>query len=324
MEDALSEAREARVLIGRCLSGDPQAVQQFQQKYGELIYGYPIRVYRTPPEDAGDFYVFAFQNGRLFRRLRTFEGRAPLRAYLLGFVLDDLVLEWKRGERKVETVSIEGLGEFADTNPPSIATGAGEGPHPVGQGSLDDLLATLAPAKAVVMKLLYVEDYELKAADVNYVAEVSGRDVPDVLAAVARLRATVREREAGLKKVEDGIDAVNAWIRLYERRVARITDDLGSLPPATGAAARLRAELAQLEQKMERRQQQRVRLMAQAQRRKVTAPYKEIAMILNTSVGNVCSQIARVRREVMLKSGRRYSGLEKPDEKGVRSGGRNY
>jgi RNA polymerase sigma factor (sigma-70 family) len=323
MEDALSEAREARELIGRCLSGDPGAVQQFQQKYGELIYGYPIRVYRTPAEDAGDFYVFAFQNGRLFRRLRTFEGRAPLRAYLLGFVLDDLVLEWKRGERKVETVYVEGLGEFPDTSS-SSATGAGAVAPSASRGSLDDILATLSPPKAVVMKLLYVEDYDLKAADVDYVAGVSGRSVPDVLAAVARMRATVREREAGLKKVEDGIDAVESWIRLYERRAARITDDLGSLPPTTGAAARLRAELAQLEQKMERRQQQRARLAAQAQRRKVTAPYKEIAMILNTSVGNVCSQIARVRREIMAKSGGRYSGIEKPDEKGVPSRGRNY
>lgn len=324
MEDPLSEAREARALIGRCLSGDPEAVKQFQQKYGELIYGYPMRVYRTPAEDAGDFYVFAFQNGRIFRRLRTFEGRAPLRAYLLGFVLDDLVLEWKRGERKVETVSIEGLGEFPDTTIPASPPVADDGPRPAGQGSLDDLLAALSPAKAVVMKLLYVEDYELRAADVTYVAEVSGRSVPDVLAAVARLRATVREREAGLKKVEDGIEAVQAWVRLYERRMERITEDLASLPPNNGAAIRLRAELAQLEQKMERRQQQRVRLTAQAQRRKVTAPYKEIAAILNTSVGNVCSQIARVRRELMVKSGGRYSGIEKADEKGVRSDEHNF
>ena len=323
MEDPLSEAREARALIAQCLSGDPEAVKQFQQKYGELIYGYPIRVYRTPAEDAGDFYVFAFQNGRIFRRLRTFEGRAPLRAYLLGFVLDDLVLEWKRGERKVETVSIEGLGEFPDTAASGGAT-ADSAPRPPGQATLDDLLATLSPAKAVIMKLLYVEDYELKAADVSYLAELSSRSVPDVLAAVARLRATVREREAGLKKVQDGIEAVQAWIRLYDRRVQRISDDLASLPPTAGAAVRLRAELAQLEQKMQRRQQQRIRLMAQAQRRKVTAPYKEIAVILNTSVGNVCSQIARVRRELMAKSEGRYSGIEKADEKGVRSDEHNY
>ncbi len=318
MEDPLSEAREARALIGHCLAGDPEAVKRFQQKYGELIYGYPIRVYRTPTEDAGDFYVFAFQNGRIFRRLRTFEGRAPLRAYLLGFVLDDLVLEWKRGERKVETVSIEGLGEFAErATAPNPASN--DGTHAVREGAHEDALAALAPAKAVVLKLLYVEDYELKAADVNYIAETSGRAVPDVLAAVARLRARVREREAGLKKLEDSVDAVQAWIRLYERRVARIGEDLASLPPNAGAAVRLRAELAQIEQKIHRRHQQRSRLLAQAQRRKVTAPYKEIAAILNTSVGNVCSQIARVRRELMAKSEGRYSGIEKADEKGVRS-----
>lgn len=319
MEDPLRDAREARALIGSCLSGDPEAVKRFQQKYGELIYGYPIRVYRTPPEDAGDFYVFAFQDGRIFRRLRTFEGRAPLRAYLLGFVLDDLVLEWKRGERKVETVSIEGLGELPDNTATANSPLANDGAQATAPGAPEDALAVLTPAKAVVMKLLYVEDYELKAADVNYIAETSGRSVPEVLAAVARLRDRVREREAGLKKLQDGIDAVQAWIRLYERRVERISEDLASLPPNAGAAVRLRAELAQIEQKQHRRQQQRSRLLAQAQRRKVTAPYKEIATLLNTSVGNVCSQIARVRRELLARSAGRYSGIEKADEKGVRS-----
>lgn len=325
MEDPLSQVRRVRELISRCLSGDPEAVKQFQHEYGELIYGYPIRVYRTPTDEAGDFYVFAFQNGRIFRRLRTFEGRAPLRAYLLGFVLDDLVLEWKRGERKVETVSIEGLGELPEAagtrtlGTPEAEDGTDQ---PV---SANDVLAGVAPSKAVIMKLLHVEDYELRAADINYVANVSGRSVPQVIEAVARLRATVREREAGLKRVEDGLDAVHAWIRLYERRLGRITEDLRALPPQGPAATRLREEVAQLEHKIERRQRQRARLLTQAQRRKVTAPYKDIAALLNTSVGNVCSQIARVRRELMAKtqwSGGR-SGLEKGERKGVASSNQN-
>jgi predicted transcriptional regulator len=321
MEDPLSEAREARELIRHCLSGQPDAVKQFQQRYGELIYGYPIRVYRTPAEDAGDFYIFAFQEGRIFRRLRTYEGRAPLRAYLLGFVLDDLVLEWKRGEHKIETVSIEGLGEL-----PAAAASAGQAPvesaapgaaHP----SLNEMLETVAPSKAVMMKLLYVEDCELRAPDIDYLAEVSGRTVPQILDGLARLRATVREREAGLKKVEDGLDAVQAWIQLYERRQQRISEDLAALPQDSSAAERLREELAQLEHKVERRQQQRSRLLAQAHRRKVTAPYKDIAALLNTTIGNVCSQIARIRRELMLKAGAGDDtfGVAKREAKGVGS-----
>src|SRR5262245_9852070 len=59
--DPLSEARDARRLIGRCLAGDGEAAREFQEQYGELIYGYPIRVYRVPADEAGDFYVFAFE-----------------------------------------------------------------------------------------------------------------------------------------------------------------------------------------------------------------------------------------------------------------------
>ncbi len=68
--DALGEAQQVRELISRCVAGDRDATAQFQQTYGELIYGFPLRVYRTPPEEAGDFYLFAFEDGRIFRRLR--------------------------------------------------------------------------------------------------------------------------------------------------------------------------------------------------------------------------------------------------------------
>jgi CRP-like cAMP-binding protein len=159
-----------------------------------------------------------------------------------------------------------------------------------------------------------VEDYELKAAELRFLAEVSGRPIPDVLSRVDQLRATVREREAGLKRMEDSLDAVQAWIQLYERRLQRIRDDLGSVPPSSTAAARLNEEQVELERKTGRRRQQRVKLLAQAQRRKVTAPYKDIATLLNTSVGNVGSQIARLRRELLAKAGDATGSAAERDE----------
>jgi len=300
--EPLSEARRACRLISRCLAGDGEAAKEFQAEYGELIYGYPIRVYRVPADEAGDFYVFAFERGRIFRRVRTYEGRAPFRAYLLGFVLDDLVLEWKRGVREIETVSIETLGELPDLAAADRAlTDEGEGS--MDRTSLSQLLGELSPSKSVVIKLLYVEDYEFQPAEVRYLAQVSGCEIPEVLDRIDRLRGTVREREAGLKRMEDALDAVQAWIQLYERRVQRISDDLAALPPTSLAAERSREERTQLERKIQRRRQQRTKLLAQAQRRKVTAPYKEIAAMLNTSIGNIGSQIARLRRELLTKVG---------------------
>ena len=299
--DPQSEAQEVRHLINQCLSGDIAAARIFQEQYGELIYGYPIRVYRVPPGGAGDFYVFAFDRGRIFRRVRTFEGRAPFRAYLLGFVLDDLVPEWKRGSREIETVSIDTLGEVPNPAESSLRSRDDEAASTMDRSLLREVLAELAPAKAVVMKLLYVEDYEFRAAEMRYLAQVSGCGIPEVLQRLDQLRATVREREVGLKRMEDALDAVQAWVQLYERRVQRISDDLTLLLPNATAAARLREERAQLEREIERRRRQRTKLLSQAQRRKVTAPYKEIAALLNTSIGNVGSQIARLRRELLTR-----------------------
>jgi DNA-directed RNA polymerase specialized sigma24 family protein len=300
--ESLSEAKETRNLIRRCLSGDREAAVIFQDLYGELIYGYPIRVYRVPPDEAGDFYVFAFDRGRIFRRVRTFEGRAPFRAYLLGFVLDDLVLEWKRGQREIETVSLESLGELPDPGSSDRSQQEGDDSDmDMDRSAMRELLGELSTPKAVVMKLLYVEDHEFDPTEVRYLSQVSGNAIPEVLDRIEELRATVREREAGLKKMEDALDAVQAWIQLYERRIQRINEDLSALPPTAVSAEKLREERGQLLRKIERRRSQRSKLLAQSQRRKTTAPYKDIAALLNTSIGNIGSQIARLRRELMTK-----------------------
>jgi DNA-directed RNA polymerase specialized sigma24 family protein len=303
MAEVGSATRKDRALIDRCLSSDRDAMVEFQHVYGELIYGFPQRVYRTPAEDAGDFYVFAFDNGRIFRRLRTWEGRAPLRAYLLGFVLDDLVLEWKRGMREIDTVSIEAVSELAAPDLSAHHAAGAEGAPAAEQLMLKRLLDDVDPAKALVMKLLHIEDCDLTPADLRQLARISGRRMREVVLGVERLRLIVREREAALKRIEDGLDGVHAWIQLYERRLRRIGDDLSALPPNTTAAVRLREEQVEVAHKIERRHKQRTKLVAQAQRRKVTAPYKEIAALLNTTVGNVASQIARLRQELTAKAG---------------------
>jgi len=291
MVDPDDEAQAARELIDRCLAGDDDAIRRFQERYGELIYVYPLRVYRAAAESAGDFYVFAFENGRIFRRTRTYAGRAPFRAYLLTVVLDHLFIDWRRGTHEIETLALDD------------ADGAQNEEAPV-SGDVDSLrtlptlLAGLERSKAVVMKLLCVEDCELDAADLRHVTQVSGQTLPEVIAAVERLRATVREREQELHRVADSLDAVLAWIEVCERRQQRLAEDLRGLPPGSLAAARVRSACEQLDAQLQRRRRQRAKLRAELQRRKITAPYKDIAAILNTSVGNVASQIARVRQDL--------------------------
>jgi DNA-directed RNA polymerase specialized sigma24 family protein len=255
-------------------------------------------VFRIPSDEAGDFYVFAFDKGRIFRRLQTFAGRVPLRAYLLGFVLNDLVLEWMRGRREIDTVPLDIVGDAValptEMNTASPGDGAG-----VGAG-MAELLAGLEPSKTAVLKLLYIEDCDLSPAEIRFISEASGRCVAEVLRGVDALRATVREREGTLKQMEDRLDSVQSWIRLYERRLRDIDTELTAA--GSGASERLQRERTELQAKLERRQRQREKLSSDARRRKVTAPYKHIAALLNTTTGNIGSQLTRVRRELLAKA----------------------
>jgi RNA polymerase sigma factor (sigma-70 family) len=298
--DRGDEAQAARELIDRCLAGDEDAIRRFQERYGELIYAYPLRVYRTAAESAGDFYVFAFENGRIFRRVRTYAGRAPFRTYLLAVVLDHLFIDWRRATHEIETVALE------EADGVQEAETAASGDVDPQQG-LPALLASLEPSKAVVMKLLYVEDCELDAADLRYITQASGQTVPEVIAAVERLRATIREREVELQRLADSLDTVQAWIELYQRRRQRLKEDLRGLPAGSAAATRVWSACEQLDAQLRRREHQRAKLHAEQQRRKTTAPYKDIAAILNTSVGNVASQIARVRQELARRARERIT-----------------
>jgi DNA-directed RNA polymerase specialized sigma24 family protein len=149
-----------------------------------------------------------------------------------------------------------------------------------------------------MLKLLFIEDCDLHRDELRQHAAISGRPVAALLTAIDQLRARVREREARQKDLEDALDGVQAWIGLYERRLRQIAATLVARPADDPRATRLRTERAELERKLVRRHQQRAGLLSRTQRRKVTAPYKDIAALLNMNVGTVASQLSRLRKEL--------------------------
>lgn len=286
-----------RELIRRCLVGDEAACAEFQDAYGQLIYDYPVRRYRLAADAAGDFYLFAFEVGRIYRRLRTFEGRTTLRAYLLGSVLDHLLLDWRRTQREPETVCIDALDGVPDP----------EG-EPGESVAAADPLAGVAVARAIVMKLLYIQDFDLTAADLQYLVEQTNRPPREVLAAVRALRRSVGAREAEQRRVADALDSAHAWASLYERRLYEIDEELGRLPASAPATTALQAQRSVIEGKVHRRRSQRASLLRRLQGRRVHAPYREVAALLNTSAANVATQIRRLRRELAAALGIRRVG----------------
>jgi DNA-directed RNA polymerase specialized sigma24 family protein len=281
-------------LVAECLAGDRAARVRFQERFGPFLYRF-ARCMGGPPVEPGDFYVFLFEDDRLYRRLRTFEGRAHLEPYLQGFVLPDLLKRFHAVRKKeaLDTISLDTdcVQEPAD---PSGEQGA----QPPGERRHVDLFGQLSPEKRVLIKLLYVEDFDLGPDEIQFVARCSGRSVRAAVELVERARRSVRERETTRRATLAEAESAAQWILQYGRRQAEITDALNNLPPNSTRAARLRSEHTELQRKRSWREQQRDRARTAGERATVTLRYREIAHILNAPTGSISTQVMRLRHEL--------------------------
>jgi len=294
---------EGKRLVADCLAGDAAARARFQQEFGALIYRFAAYAGGFGRSEPGDFYVYLFEDDRVYRRLRSYEGRASLGPFLRGYVLPDLFKQFQSMIRK-ETLPTVSLDTDCEREPAAASPSVSDqtaSPSPIGgadPGSAG-LLTQLSREKRLLVKLLYIEDFDLDADDVRLLAERSVRPVREVIKLVEQARQSVRSREVARREKLDEAESAAQWILQYERRLAQLSEDLGNLPPESGRAERLRHQQAEIERKSAWRQRQRERALKDSQRATVTLRYREIAHILNAPVGSVSAQVTRLRQELL-------------------------
>jgi stringent starvation protein B len=174
----------------------------------------------------------------------------------------------------------------------------GLGARPLGDRCRVDLFGQLSLEKRVLIKLLYIEDFELGPDEIQFAARCSGRSVRVVVELVERARQSVRARETTRRATLEEAESAAQWILQYGRRQAEITDALNNLPPNSKRAARLRSEYGDLQRKRTWREQQRDRARTEGERATVTLRYRDIAHILNAPTGSISTQVMRLRQEL--------------------------
>ena len=298
-----SEPDDVSDLVRACAAVDPIARHAFQERFGQDIYNFPVKIYGVPADRAVDFYVYVFERDRIFTRMRTFEGRNGIqfRTFLAYYVLRSLFLEWQRGRRELDTVSLSDTHLGGGDGPTGAAlvdcsTSIGEPPDE----EVSAVWGTLAPDEQLDLKLLSLLEYQFTPADVRLLAEVSGRSLRDTMALLAEVEAGLRARDVKLTTLRDELDSVWGWIVL-RRRELQETDErlrlLGSNQNST-TGRRLAERRGMLEQALAKRMRQREGLLEAIREFKMTTPYKDIARLLNSPVGTVCSRIFRLRQRL--------------------------
>jgi RNA polymerase sigma factor (sigma-70 family) len=293
-------------LVRACASANAAARRVFQERYGQDIYNFPVKIYGVAPERAVDFYVYVFERDRIFTRMRTFEGRNGIqfRTFLAYYVLRSLFVEWQRGHRELDTVSLSDH-HLAGVDPPADeVTEHGDADDAPESSAANEVVATvwgsLSPEEQLDLKLLSLLEYQLTSEDLRLLSRVSGRSLQDTMALLAEVEAVLRERDVKLAKLGDELDSVWGWIVLRQRELQETNERLRLLGSnhQSAAARRLVARRQELEHTLAKRARQRAGLLEEIRGFKMTTPYKDIARLLNSTVGTVCSRIFRLRQRL--------------------------
>jgi DNA-directed RNA polymerase specialized sigma24 family protein len=292
---ALLVDREGKSLVDACVAGDPAARRRFHAEFLPLIYRFEGGGGEN--ETSGhDFLTFVLEGDRLYRRLQSFRGAAPLRTYLWSCILPDLLKQFRTmiRRRRLDTVSLD---EHANDFVAGAAARLNHSDCEVPDGAAS-LLEQLPLDKRVLFKLLYIEDFDIEAAEIQRLAERTGRSVREVLDRIEAAREVVRSREAVQRTRLDAAESAGQWIRLYERRLAQIEEDLVASDANSPRGLRLEAQRSELLQKLDKRRRQQSERLRAGSHTVVTLPTEMLADLLGQPASSTRSQITRVRQEL--------------------------
>lgn len=304
--------------LNACASGDTIARCHFQETYGEDIYNFPVKIYGLSIEEAGDFYLYVFDRDRIFTRLKTFAGRNNIqfRTFLSFYVLKHLFIEWRRNCKEIETISLQMPIDDADDTHKTLEDFL---PDPVASDRIDsesilarkssETLNSLAPEDRLYLKLLSLVECNLSPEEVRLLAKISERTIGDTLVLLAEVQNNLKRKDEKVARLRDELDSVWGWIILRQKELQEISKKACSLSAAENIVdtEKLLAQKHILEQALAKRTRQHERLVDEIQTYKLTTPYRDIARLLNSTIGTVYARIFRLREHVARKLDERGS-----------------
>jgi RNA polymerase sigma factor (sigma-70 family) len=302
-------SHDLTAFITACAQRDTEAVAAFQETYGVLIYTFPMRVFHLPEDKAGDFYLYAFDTGRIFARLRSFEGRnaARFETYLSGYVLRDLCLEWLRTTEHVELISldapVDGATDSTRGRTVQEVLAAPEPPPEATLGASDDLQATqraldqLDAERRLLLKVLALGTVELDRDDIRCMAHMAERSLWETMQLLEDVMVTLAEKAVKVQEKVQTLHTVAHWIQTYQREIAALEEKMQrhQFQGETTALESCVQAKVEWERKLAWRYQQQATLREEIQKAEMRPSYKDIAQLLNIPLGTVASRIARAR-----------------------------
>ncbi len=286
--DKLNKFKE---LLKTCLDSNKEALQIFQNIFGEDIYYFPIKKHKCDKSEASEYYWFCLQHNRIFKRLLTYEGGCSLKTYQY-MVLQHIFARWKgnNGSTNNELLYIDEVDDISadksvycygnhlnDWSPGSTESA----------GNFKTLLGMIPANKQIYLKLLLFEETGLESKDIKAISIISKKNYKETKCRLNNLEQRIKERVEKHKKNTNRLLDSCFKIRLLENKIKMLKEPW---------VIDKEEEISILEKRLLKEKGQRDQFRQRIGRPTVT--YNDIADILKVSTQTVFATIKKIRVEL--------------------------
>ncbi len=266
-------------LAALCQKGIEAAERELLGRYMQAIYWLPHRIFGADEEDLSGFLIYAIEKIRERDTLSKYDKTKGARfSTWIGTVIRNLYLDYIRSLPS-EPFNIE----FEENSFPSQDNRR--------QGGRKSLLDLMQIKCRVMFKLLLCDTFFLESEEISWIAQESGQSLIQTSENIAKLEENLRFGEEKLKARYEKLSRAYYWKSTYEKKLHSMEKTRD-----TATAEEIR-ELRELERKLVKRRREYENILEDLSGMGgiVTAPYRELAKLLNISEGTLASSISRCR-----------------------------
>jgi DNA-binding transcriptional regulator YiaG len=144
----------------------------------------------------------------------------------------------------------------------------------------------------IYLKLLSFSEIDIESEDIRAISRISGRNLPETMENIFDLEESLSKRYELYKKKREELDKVNYWILTYEKMSRNQEENKYT---KSTEIEKHQKEKKETQRKLLWRKKQKEMLLKKYRKSSAKVSYREIARLLNVSVGTVSSKIKKAR-----------------------------
>jgi len=304
----LDKEEQVKPLLKGISENNPEDLRKFFELFSDDIYNFPIRYYNLTEDDAGEFYLYAFEHLKNGKKIASFKFKSKFTTWFFS-VLRNLLIDFlRRNKHKLKILPLYKVD--SDGNQVNVIDNIPDLEQAKEENSQESeifhhftaSLNSLKIYNRVLFKLAFIHYIDFNEEELTWLCDFNKMEKGKMLSTLSRLKEIGLEKSHEVRDIEDKLTSNFMAISNYENKIDNFFKDHPSLKNDSEnwtehyENSTLPPELVTWIQTLMKKRKKHIALL-QSQKKSLLCtrlPYKYFSSLLNASDGVLSVQLLRV------------------------------